>query len=407
MGGCMNPIVVIILWVVGVMMVAPVVAVGLYYAHGLLQRRKKRPKLLQGTNGEANLAMARALVEKTIRRQAKASERFAKWEAEISLKEAKREPQDPQPPVLRIAMERYFDKFERQIEERERLAKEPPASVLSPETEARIDAFVESIKLNLERVALIMQHAKRLFNVADRNIDRAYVHLCRQVSEAHEAGAISEVCHADMETHIRLAPAEIADDESIAELIDATAQLRRKNFFVGEALFRVDRVVRRLQVVRLLLRGLPNSAREEIAQFCNALHAVSEYVEKVCTTTDEPSTNDLYSRIEHLEQRTLMVYIRLAKNRKLRESARERLVRAIREISDQLERESINEKELHCEWSERGLAAEIGGTKLIAAVSELRTEQCETVLASLERTSKVLDGVASALTVPAERRQSS
>lgn len=407
----MDPTTVTLLCAVGIVLVLPLVLAGVYYAKGLLPVQKPFSKLRQPKGiGEANLLLARALVDKTIAHQSAREDFLRKFDTEVNTKEAKIKP--VKSPIRLVTMEELVARLERRVEERERLSKEPLPPVLSPATEAKIDAFADRIKSLPVRAEVLLQHPRRLFRVVDRDIDRAYLHLCQQVSEAHEAGAVADMQHADLEREaarasLRLCqPGECADEDSIVELTNAMVVLRRRNFLVGEALFRIDRVVRRLYVVKLLLRALPSGARGEVAQFRSALNAVSDYLDNVWAAKGEPSTNDLYARIEHLEHRTLTVYIRLAKNKKQRPSAQERLARAIRHIIESLDEVTTDEKQLHDEWNERALAAETEGKKLIYAVSKLRKEQCEIVLHSLERTTRVLDAVCAAFDETTERRRS-
>jgi hypothetical protein len=99
------------------------------------------------------------------------------------------------------------------------------------------------------------------------------------------------------------------------------------------------------------------------------------------------------------------VYIRIAKDKKQKKAARKRLLQGIEQITQQLDKESANEQELLEQWTERILSAQIEDKKLILAVSELRVEQCESVLRSFDRTKKVMEAVLEALTEKIDQRQ--
>jgi hypothetical protein len=411
----MDPIIVTVMVVAAMLVVAPLV-----WAVVIIANEKKPAEIAAKQDeerraipriGEISLEQAQALVERSKSQMLRAAEVMAAIDVEVDVREAKAKETAASDNV--VSMHTIVERLERRVEERERIAQNPPPPqqpALSPELEASIYAVADRIKATLERGALFVHHCRTVFRVSDRNIDRAYSHLCRQVSEAHAASAVAELRHADIESmcepvYFRLPPEEGVEDNSIAELTNTMVVLRRRNFFIGEALFRIDRVVRRLYVIKLLLSALPSSAREEVAQFRNALNAVSDYIDKVWTAKDEPSANDLYARIEHLEHRTLMVYIRIAKDKKQRRASRERLAKAISEVATKLADERSKEQSLHHEWNERALAAAIEDKKLIGAVSELRTEQCHAVLRSLERTKKVLDAVSDALSEPNQTKK--
>lgn len=117
------------------------------------------------------------------------------------------------------------------------------------------------------------------------------------------------------------------------------------------------------------------------------------------TRAANDGAKELVPTIDLLEQRTLLVYIRIAKSKKHSRKWQTKLVARINGIQQILEDETGREKLLHAEWSEHALAAEIENKKLVHTVAELRAKQCELVLTSLQRTHNVLNAVVEALNV--------
>lgn len=95
------------------------------------------------------------------------------------------------------------------------------------------------------------------------------------------------------------------------------------------------------------------------------------------TRAANDGAKELVPTIDLLEQRTLLVYIRIAKSKKHSRKWQTKLVARINGIQQILEDETGREKLLHGEWSEHALAAEIENKKLVHTVAELRAKQSE------------------------------
>lgn len=328
-----------------------------------------------------------------------------------------------------VSFEEIAAKLENSILEREirGLPDKPTKADLSSDTIRRIDTFAWKIK----GISRTWQSLSELLQDADVSIDRAYGRVCKRLKTAHEMAASSEANGQKLETEIASREEERAMwraradsvlgggsqalsntaatrlgylDESISEMSLALTNLRTHSVLIADSLFRCERIVVRLRVIKDLLKALPGSANEERLQYRRLLEAVARFLEQRMDSNAHDSPNDLEPRIAALESRVLMDYIRICKKepKPLSSWDSARLAHAIAKLARELEELQSAEQTEFDTWNTLAELSAKDNRQVVLAIAASKRDQCAIILKSLKRSLEVLSATADSLSTRRE-----
>jgi hypothetical protein len=320
-----------------------------------------------------------------------------------------------------------INKMEKIVQERESKAFAP--IVIVPQTRSNqavawIDKFASDLKAIMEWCPRMLANISTAIELADPSIERAYARLYRQLNVARELAAVSEAEEEEMERKITshadntsiwdswtdkarecdhdwLLDNALQDirryEECAGDLSAALKIHRRKNFLIAESLFRIERIMRRLSVLKLLLRALPGSAKQESLQYYRLLQSVTGLLKQSLQRTD---CAEVETWLSALESRTLMAFIRIAKGEAplLTQDAAVRLQCEISKLVTEIQLQLSEETTLRAQWQTMAQNASADNRQFVLTVASDRMNQCASVVSSVQRTLEVLAVTANRVT---------
>lgn len=182
-----------------------------------------------------------------------------------------------------------------------------------------------------------------------------------------------------------------------AKLAPILKEHRKKNFWTTHRIFRLEVVLRRLLVVKLLLSALPGSIKEELSLYLQLVNDLCLYLRRSWLPSKEDELNEeaanFEQRLSALENQTMMVFIRIARGeyKKLSSKARLRTARNARAIVQSLNLEAHQQLAEIGSWeatAREGLAEQ---KSLVYAVASHRRDQYHLMWKTTKQAIEVLN----------------
>lgn len=278
-------------------------------------------------------------------------------------------------------MERSVREYVAAELERRKLYKEAYES-----TSQKLQVFIDKTSKVTKKLRIIRDAAA----AADPSIDRAYERLAEQLAAARKLMDDSFEQEAQLEQQIK-------EDEGKFDTVDLQASLknhRRKNLATEHQLFRVDGIVRRLYMVKVLLKSLPGSRSEELLAYSSVVSDLCSFLNQTWDgTTEVKAPVEFADRITKLEQSTLMAFVRIAKVdwHKLNDSEISQLKTNVEDVTNTIKSEMQNQSDELNKWSTLAEKAFEENKELIYFVASQRRDQCREILKVTQQSLDVLD----------------
>jgi hypothetical protein len=325
---------------------------------------------------------------------------------------------------------RMIEEMEKKVVERETrsiIRLRPPATKLSEADMEMVDRLASQIASVPEMLGStfnnMIESVGALARAADPSIERSYQRLYKQLKLARKLGEHVAEQEDELESQIAKLICQIgyvqgqADVESgkeqpesanqwllkkahfeacSAELTTALKAHRRHNLSIGQQLFRVEGVVRRLHMIKLLLSALPMSMKEEFVQYTTLVNDVYRYLRSSwLRDIKDPAhinTADFAERIAALEYRSQKAYIRIARgeSRQLTTRAALRFKESVSAVITALDLERCEQKSELDKWDALMKRALAENQDFLHAVASQRSEQCAGILKTAEQSLEVL-----------------
>jgi|AGTN01.2.fsa_nt_gi hypothetical protein len=282
-------------------------------------------------------------------------------------------------------MERSVREYVAAELERRKLYKETYES-----TSQKLQVFIDKTSKVTKKLRIIRNAVSAAAANADPSIDRAYDRLAEQLAAARKLMDDSFEQEAQLEQQIK-------EDEDKFDTVDLQASLknhRRKNLATEHQLFRVDGIVRRLYMVKVLLKSLPSSGSEELLTYSNVVSDLCSFLNQTWDgKTEVKAPVEFAERITELEQSTLMAFVRIAKVEwhKLNDSEIGQLKTKVEDATKIIKSEMQNQSDELNKWSTRAEKAFEENKELIYFVASQRRDQCREILKVTQQSLDVLD----------------
>jgi hypothetical protein len=219
---------------------------------------------------------------------------------------------------------------------------------------------------------------KKIESMSSANLSQRCENYRRQGEDA-----LANTIAAMMESNVALAK----------ELQISLSSHRRKNLQIERSLFRIEAIVRRLYMIKLLLTALPGTKIEELLAYTRIANTLTTYLQAEFggKPISQP-TKALPELLEEIETRTLMAYIRIAKGQsnRLSKRAEQRFVDDIATISRVIEIERNDAQTEFERWNNLTHQAVQEHRKLLHLVASERTTQSAHVLKTAQQSLEIL-----------------
>ncbi|MBI2811013.1 MAG: hypothetical protein HYX67_09325 [Candidatus Melainabacteria bacterium] len=185
--------------------------------------------------------------------------------------------------------------------------------------------------------------------------------------------------------------------QGATELQESISKLKIKNLVLQQTLYRIEAIVRRLDMLKLLIAALPNSHKySSIQQYRKLTNALCKYLNEMMKQNKPPTLANepinFAERLSALEDSTLMAFIQIAKNnsKKLSQNAYAKLERDITAVAKSIETERISALSEFEKWNTLANEAFQDQRELTHAVASQRSDQSAAILKMTEQTLDVL-----------------
>lgn len=325
-----------------------------------------------------------------------------------------------------------FDKIEQKVTQLEQIAANKQmlndVDDESHPTSAKSKMEIEIAELITSSVGKIKQiidtfNIVSFVHVVDPSLERAYERLCKQVenvrkltdesvaeerllqkeieffdNDARVFESRSEMAHkmrnkhlSDM-AHLRM---ESSSARS-AELSLALKAHKRKNFWTAHRIFKLEVILRRLYVIKLLLSALPRSFNEEFMLYKRLVSDVCAYLGETWSKTSDSDLDqslDLERRLSSLENRSVMVFIRLARGEMphLSASAKSRIATNARSVAESLKAEAQQQRAEFKSWAKTARSGLKEKKEFVYAIACQRRDQYHQMMKTTEQAIEVLE----------------
>jgi hypothetical protein len=312
----------------------------------------------------------------------------------------------------------FIAKMEDKVQKREKDALKIPEWNESSEDVKGIEDAVERIANFGVAVGGLIENIKHAVNTADPSIDRAYNRFTKNLSLIQSLARNSSKQEEELEKKIESMSSanlsqrcenyrrqgEDALANTIAAMMESNVALakelqislsshRRKNLQIERSLFRIEAIVRRLYMIKLLLTALPGTKIEELLAYTRIANTLTTYLQAEFggKPISQP-TKALPELLEEIETRTLMAYIRIAKGQsnRLSKRAEQRFVDDIATISRVIEIERNDAQTEFERWNNLTHQAVQEHRKLLHLVASERTTQSAHVLKTAQQSLEIL-----------------
>jgi len=317
-------------------------------------------------------------------------------------------------------------KMEAKVAEREAKAKAPRVPVPEKSQPQISEADAARIESLFNTSSKLIALSGGIASVLDPSMDRAYNRLNRLLKGSRKLASASlkeeDTLEAQLEIYDKqavvwqqrldeadrevssdalekLSSWKASDEAAHAELVLALQAHRKRNLLIGQRLFRIEGIVRRLYILKLLIAALPRSMKEEFEQYIKLTDALSRYLENEWRSenADSGESPDFANRLSTLERNTLMSFIRIAKSDR-KELSAQSIVRLKSEISTMMPEFELEKSDQQVEldkWSALENQAIAGNKELLHAFASRRREQSATILKTVEQSIDVLQVILS------------
>ncbi len=168
--------------------------------------------------------------------------------------------------------------------------------------------------------------------------------------------------------------------ESRDELQRSLRQHKKKNLLVGQALFRVDALIKRVCVVRLLLSTLPYSPAEQVQELRHIIERVNKFLTEFLqlgeVSSEADCEIDIAERLSLLEKSILRAYIRLARGGQLPPGKAKKFESKCESIKSLLIKQMVEEAANMLRWDSVLTTASEEEMELAFSVATQRFELC-------------------------------